>query len=659
MNQAQKHDAMDKVDREPTPSQKESDRVAKYDQRFRKAENATSKKRDLWKVIDTFDRSEQWSEANLPPWVPKPVHNLIRYIRIVKRANLAGNISAAHYAPINPEHADSIDMLQKGYNHVWTTRRVPYMIRRCIDRSYLQGTSIAYVYSDDTAINGEYYGENDPRNRLWQGEIDVKRFPNTNFFPDPDSYTLQDCKWIETTEITTLSAVKANPKFKEHAGEKLAKYKGASSNDNDEAGTILDRDNNPINSSPAVAGDERVVVHTHWEMEFKDNGQRKLNVSYYIGGSNFELYRIEDVKPSVYPFAVLYDEEEDNDFWGTASAMDILEKQKLINKTEQSVSIIGTLHQNPQKIVSRESGINAKDMARSGSMPGKVWISNMEPSRAVHVLQPADIPRGLFDLKDRAVADIKDYVGLNEAYTGDSVGSLTTSTGVNSLIERSTIRDRDKMKQIDRFVEDISNLIVMFILEKWKEKRSIVNIGQANEVINFDWEPLDGKIAKNLQWFVRSDVYATAPVTQALKKQQADQLMQMQMQFQPNPPIITITEWLDMQDFDNKDDIRRRMKADQEKLDAQKAQDMAGMVVQLADQARQLIAQGAPQQEVTQQITQQAQQMLDQQEQQKLLVGAPVAGDDGNGRPKDVQANTSGSQGSTGQMAMNAQARGI
>ncbi len=647
--------------KEPVIDQKEIDRVSMYNQRFRKARDAYRKRRESWKIIDMFDRGEQWADVNLPPWIPKPVHNLVKYIRIIKRANLAGNISAAHYSPINPEHRQEVDMLQKGYKHVWATQKVPYTIRRCIDRALLQGTAIAYVYSDDTAINGEYYTEGDKRNKLWQGEIYVKRFPNTNFFPDPDAFCIEECKWIETTELTTLSAVKANKKFQEYAGDKLKNYKASGSAGNSEdAGTdAYIREEDPASSSPVTPKDESVTVHTHWEMIYDDKGKRKLNVSYYIGESKFELLRIEDVKPCVFPFAVYYDEEEDQDFWGSSTAMDIIEKQKLINKTEQAVSILGTLHQNPQKIVARESGINGKEMARMGNMPGKTWTTNVDPTRSVYVIQPPDIPRGLFDIKDRSVGDIKDYAGLNEAYTGDSVGSLTTSTGVNSLIERSTIRDRDKMKQIDVFVESISDLIVMFILEKWKDKRNIINTGQAGKVEQYSWEPIKSDVANNLQWFVRSDVYATAPITQALRKQQADQLMQMQMQFQMNPPIITITEWLDMQDFDNKDEIRRRMEDDQQKLDEQKAQDLAGIVLQMADQARQLIGQGVAQPQVQQQITEQVQQILDQQEQQRLLSGIPVQ----EGRKRDAATNanpnTNGSVGSTGQTAMMAQARGI
>ncbi len=343
------------------------------------------------------------------------------------------------------------------------------------------------------------------------------------------------------------------------------------------------------------------------------------------------------MKPGIYPFAVLYDEEEENDFWGTATAWDILEKQKLINKTEQTASVIATLYQSPQKVVARESGINGQEMARKSSMPGKVWITNIDPARSVHTIQPPDIPKGLFEIKDRQIADIKDYVGINEAYVGESVGSLTTSTGVNSLIDRATIRDKDKMKQIDNFVDDLSNLIVMFIIEKWKEKRPLVNIGPAGKVTHGEWEPISEEDSANLRWLVRTDVYASAPATQALKKQQADNLLQMQAQFQLDPPLITIEEWLQFQDFEFKEEILARMEKDRKKKERREATDFASMAMQLAEVANQMKLQGMPQEEISQAITEEAKKILDGKVKNDNLVGFGGASAP-SGRPRDAEA---------------------
>jgi hypothetical protein len=327
--------------------------------------------------------------------------------------------------------------------------------------------------------------------------------------------------------------------------------------------------------------------------------------------------------------------------------MDILENQKLINRTAQIAAIIGTLHQNPQKIVWKESGINAADLAKTGTLPGKVWTSNADPRAAIVQLDPPDIPKGLFELEDRLKNDINDIVGLNEAYMGNSVGSLTTSTGVNSLIERATVRDKDKMIQIDKFVEDLSNLIALVILYNWKDKRPLLQTNPNGEPTFDEYEPFDDWTVDNMEWRIKSDVYAKAPITQASKRQQADQLMQMQGQFQFNPPIITPEEWIKKQDFDDKEDMLRRMEEDRIKMEEQQAKDMASLIQQAASYASQLTMQGIPQEQIQQALYEMAQNMLGQQQEESGT------------RPKDVENQPTSPQGVTGQMAMSNMARGM
>jgi hypothetical protein len=569
---------------EQVTSQQDEDksRIQSYYSRFVKASTAVAPMHRKFTVLDMFDRGEQWKDANVPPWVPKPVTNLIRYVRTIKRANLASSIPMCHYSPLSIEDTDFIKRLSDAYKHVWQWEKVPRIVRRGIDRANLHGTSIAYVYEDSSYVGGKYYGKSNAKNQLFQGKLCVKLWPSTNFFPDPDAYRIQDGKFHETTEIMPLNSVKRNPKFRKYIfdtyGKKqgelfLSKLKGDNLDREDTAdGTVLNRDTKPGEGAGSIHGDELATVHCHWERYINESGAWQLDVSYYLRGNDFFLYRAEDIKPSKYPFAVYYDEEEDQDFWGTSEAMNILENQKVINKTAQVAAIIATLHQNPQKVVSRASGINAQEMARTGTLPGKVWTSNEDPMKSVHHLQPADIPKGLFEMEDRMKNDIKDMAGITEAYTGTSVGSLTTSTGVNSLIERATIRDKDKMIQVDQFVEDISDLIVHFILHKWQDKRPLAINQPDGSTMHTNYEPIPGDVADNLEWTVRCDTYAVAPMTQALKKQQADNLMQMQGQFNYQPALITPQEWIKMQDFEDKEEMLSRMQKDAEIIAKQQQQ---------------------------------------------------------------------------------------
>lgn len=633
--------------------QTDADLVNIMTQRFRKAEEAVYKKQQLWKELDTFDRGEQWKNVSIAPWIPKPVTNYIRYIRTLKRANLASSIGKANFIPVNPQFSEATNKLQKAYDHVWETENVQRILRKSLDRGLLQGTSIVYVYNDDSYVGGTYREPFDPTNQLYSGKIQVKNIPIANFFPDPDAYELDKCKYIEVTEILTLAEIKNNPEFVRYCEEqgtlkKLKELKNDSLGISDsEAGTIFDRDTSPLANGLRVKGDEMVTLHHHWERKYTEDGKWQLDCTYYIKDIDFVLLKRVDMQPNAYPFAMYLDEEEENSLWGTSIIMDIFENQKIINKISQVASIIGVLHQNPQKIVSRESGINAADLAKTGTLPGKVWTTNADPQNSIHTIQPPEIPRGLFELEDRLKNDIREIVGVNEAYTGNSVGSLTTSTGVNSLIERATIRDKDKMVQIDKFVEDVSNLIVLTILYTWKDERPMMSTAPDGNPQFEQFQPFDDWTAENIEWRVRSDVYAKAPVTQASKRQQADQLMQMQGQFQFNPPLITPEEWVQFQDFDMKEDILRRMEEDRVKLEQQQAQDLVSKITELSMFVSQLQAQGAPPEQIQGMVYQQAQELLGQDQEQ------------GTGQMPTAPNEPQAPQGMTGQMAMANMARGM
>ena len=590
--------------------------IKKYYTRFINANNAVSKKHATWRLLDTFDRGEQWEGASLPPWVPKPVTNMVRYFRTLKRANLASAIPTAHFYAEHPADEQVVQKLQKAYEHSWAVDKVDRTVRRCIDRAILQGTAVAYVYNDDAYVGGKYYGEDHPDNHLYTGKICVKRIPNGNFFPDPNAYFLDECKFIEITEVLPLKTVKEMPAFKKYAGQSLQDYNINDLDFNtDASGDFYQRTNTKLNTSLTnVKGDELVTIHAHWERYLNDAGRWQVDVSYYLRNADFYLLRIEDIKPSEYPFAILYDEEEENDFWGRSTCEDVIENSKIVNRTAQTAAIIATLHQNPQKVIWKESGINGQEMAKMGNLAGKTWTSNVPANQAIQHIQPPDVSRALFEVEDRLKNDMKEIVGITEAYTGQSVGSLTTSTGVNSLIERASVRDKDKMIQIDDFVERISYLMATLIMYQWDRKRPIMTVAPNGLPEHDMYEPVDELTAENLELRVRSNIYSKAPITQESKRQQADKLMQMQGQFQYNPPIITPEEWVRFQDFDFQDEILQRMEQDRQKTEQNSVDNLAKNALQLGVMLQSLLQQGLSPQEAQVEAMKYAQQLVQEQQ---------------------------------------------
>jgi hypothetical protein len=182
----------------------------------------------------------------------------------------------------------------------------------------------------------------------------------------------------------------------------------------------------------------------------------------------------------------------------------------------------------------------------------------------------------------------------------------------------------------------------LHIIHKWKDKRPITNVAPNGQEQFDTYEPLDELTAENLTWKVRSDVYAKAPVTQATKRQQADKLMQMQGQFNFNPPIITPEEWIQFQDFDDKEDILQRMEADRLKMQAEDIQAHAQIMSQVASEIQKMRAQGLPEQEIMNMAQEVMIGMLQQNQTEAMK----------NGRPRDAQAQSQAPQGVTNQVAM-------
>jgi hypothetical protein len=264
--------------------------------------------------------------------------------------------------------------------------------------------------------------------------------------------------------------------------------------------------------------------------------------------------------------------------------------------------MIGTLMQNPQKIVSSQSGINPKEVAMYGNAPGHTFVSNQPAQQAITYIDPPQIPQVLFNMLENAKANIREITGLSEAYMGQSVGSLQTSSGVNSLIDRSTMRDRDQMYDVEIYIQDLSNLIIDFMVTYYTEERWIRVMGEnPNE---YSFESFVGTDYKDLEYDIFIDVSAKAPITRMKQMQDAKELANMQGQYGSIFPtsLITPQELIQSMDFSNKDEIIKRMNIEEMK---NKEEELTNILQQSFD----MLAQGASQEEVSQAAIEQLQQM--------------------------------------------------
>lgn len=497
-----------------------------------------------WKELDAFDRGEQWNLNNggeLPPWIPQPVTNFIHLVKTTKRAALATENPVGKIYPQGPSDQEKSRQLQKVYEFEWDRMKLRKHIREAIETGKLLGTAIVQVYYDESD------GVLGPEEKLYEGRIKAHQVDPASFYPDPNAFSLDECEYIHLVKRKPLKWVKKHPKFSDKA-----KKVESTSKASQEQGEIYQR----VYSSESK--EEIVDFHEHYEKIPQEEGGFKYKVTYL---ANDVLLHESDLVPNCYPFSVYYDFKQRQDFWGIGVCEYVLDNQKIINKVESVIALIGTLMQNPQKAVSKESGVNPEEVSKYGDVPGQAFLVNGDPSRAIYQLPVPTIPQALFNLAEQAKQNIREITGLTESYTGQSVGSLQTSSGVDSLIERSTLRDRDQMYDLELFIEDLSTLVIKFVSEYYTEPQFLRTIDEAQGKVDF--EEFIGKDFKDLAFDIKVNVSSKAPITRARQKQEMEKLLTLQGQMKFDPPLVIPQEYIQWSEFADSDKIISRMNMDE------------------------------------------------------------------------------------------------
>ena len=580
-------------------------------ERFRKARNKRQLKDSLWKELDAFDRNDQWSLQNAPAWLPKPVTNFVHLVKYTKRAAFSVENPTGKLRPVSPVGVDAVKLLNKAYEDTADRIKLRKVIRENIETAKLLGTAFAYVYWDENAEGRMGTTIQGDEGFQYEGEIRVREILPSSVYPDPNAFTIDDCEYIFIVERKPREWVRKNPKFNTGSMEKKD-YTGASNPE--ERGEIFQRD------YTTEQGDGLVDLFYYFEKKMNEEGGFSYTVTYLAEG---KVLHSEPLKPNRYPLVPLYDFKQRQDFWAMSTCQFILDNQKIVNKVESIIAMIGLLLQNPQKVVTAMSKIDPVKLAKYGSTPAQVWVTDdNDPSRSIHYVQPPNIPPVLFNLLEQAKQNIREITGLNEAYMGQNVGSLQTSSGVQALIDRSTMRDRDQMYDVELFIEDVTKLIIDFMTTYYEEERLVRVLGKNDDDVEFI--PFRGTDFKDLAYDVAVDVSARAPITRMREMQEAKELLNLQGQYGANyaVPVIKPQEAIEMMNMVHGQRIIERMNTEEMQNKVQEA-------MQVAQMGAEAMAQGVPPEEVSAMMNSMFEQMENPQAQAQ-------AGDPNSFNPSNI-----------------------
>lgn len=526
----------------------------------------------MWIELDAFDRGEQWTQKGvMPSWIPRPSSNYINKVKRYKTGALILEDYIGELKPLAPENEPQIWMLQRFYEQLWDKLNVKYTLLDVIRTSRLLGTGILYVGWDENYIGGT-------RGHLFQGEILVKEIEPSTFFIDPAAFDLEEAMYCGTFIRTTKEQLLADPSIEKKYKKKFQEDRKVTA-----YGMQSEQDRGEIyaNRDYSSYQDHIVDLITFYEKVVDDEGGFRIDVTTVADG--VVVKKVEGIMPNIFPFVILRQHKQRQDFWGISDAQLILPNVKMINKVQSIIGTLATLYQNPQKIVFEGAGIDPRIISKYGNAFGLVFLSKSpDLANVIRNVDVADIPVTLLNYIEFLKNDIEEFTGMTDFATGQSSRSVQTSGGVNSMIERSLVGDQDEYTLFEQFVEKLSYLLLHNAIEYYTDDRVMrMKDTNPNSDAEYEYIPFRAEEFADLAWDYSLDIVKKIKNTEQNRQDIMRMLSEWQLQYSPDLAIVSAEDMVKAFNPPNRDVILDRIEKDKK----QKSYDTAAQVVQEVVQA--------------------------------------------------------------------------
>ena len=503
------------------------------------------------RILDGTDRGKLWDvvKSKFPKYQLTPDSNWVNYIK----ENLVASIySTGRYAQLMPRSEDDVKFViefNSAMEVIWDNVKANYYQFLAGERAALLNIGITMVGWDKNIIGGT-------KNYWYKGDIKFKNIDPMKFRRDPYADVFDNAEFCYYYDDYSLAIIRSKELYKarlkeiEKAVGKL-KESGALTEPVPQA---VERETNKTHNTNYHKLTYYYQIYTDDDKNNKD-GYKIAEV--HLLDDQYVLYCNQDLKPRMFPFALLYCNEPAGDIVGASEPA----KQFQSNLTYNLLNSIYATHaykaQRPPRFVNSASGINLRQFARYGNDADKTFVVNTDASQAVHYAEFPALPPELLQVKQDLGRDIRDVSGIDEMYAGKNTGSIQTTGGMDTLAEMTSQRDNQKILLYEEYCKRLTELVVNNLVQ-FGDKRSYTvkdPITQQVKTVEFDFPAVDDDI----RFRYSLDIEPYLPRNKARLASIANMLLEKQSQYSPDPEIITVEEWLLMQDIPFKDMIFKRM----------------------------------------------------------------------------------------------------
>lgn len=503
------------------------------------------------RILDGADRGKLWDvvEAKMPKYQLTPDSNWVNYIK----ENLVASIyTTGRYANLVPKSEDDKQFViefNSALETVWENIRADYYQFLAGERAALLNIGITMVGWKKNTIGGT-------KNHWYQGDIMLKNIDPMKFRRDPYADVFDNAEYCYYYDDYSMSIIRSKELYANRIQEiekqigKL-KEKGLIS-DTVPAATDREKTNSAQTNYHKVT-----YYYTMYNTSDKKDKEGYKIAEIHLLDDEYVLYCNPDLKPKMFPFAILYCNEPAGDIVGASEPAKQFKSNFVYNLLNSIYATHAYKAQRPPRFVNQASGINLRQFAKYGNDADKTFIVNGDATKAVHYAQFPTLPPELLQVKQDLGRDIKDCSGIDEMYAGKNTGSIQTTGGMDTLTEITAQRDNQKILQFEMYTKRLTELVVNHLITFGDKRTYTVSdpITQQVKTIELNFPEVDDDI----RFRYELDIEMYLPRNRARLSSIANMLLEKQAQYKPDPEIITVEEWLLMQDIPFKDMIFKRM----------------------------------------------------------------------------------------------------
>lgn len=555
----------------------------------------------------------QWNLAVNKDDSPFLLKSDINHLKNAVDLRLGSLFAESYYGelePLSPQDVENINTLNVLYRNEWTRLNADDHVEAAVKNGCIQDNGYTEVTFDEGAIFG---GTGTKR----EGSIVLRDLSTSDVYLDPKADNIDDCEYIVVKSKKTKNWMKRNKsEWLKTIKEKniTPGYIGAT-----DEGDIYTGRNYGQTSGNLYTID---TVYRKYAEEIEidaldDNGEPIMNEETIVFGDNGEIVSYETVKEKIMTTRikihymigdVLVETNEDYPFdefniipfqwesepqspYGIPLVRGLTTPQKVANLIESAANNIAMHYATPTWLVSEESGLDIKKVAKLGNAIGMVWKVNGAAKDAISQMPYPEVNDKMIGIKNAFVENIQMYSGVSQTYIGNIGTAGSTAEGTTQAVNRATVIDNAPIKQIEKYVEKLSRMIIKFMTRYYKNQTIYIRdtqkltngeykfrdflMGDGFEEINYDFNvklASRSKSDKNRQYNIMKDLYQT------------------QNQYKDQNRVINVTDLVKAAQLDNYDEMFKRF----QDMSADAFNEKADLIVQIMTIGQTITPNGQP-----------------------------------------------------------------